>query len=260
MRNQGIPEFLGYATKRGSTQATGSRFRTIEIDNKFSMISNTGNNKNPCDDYVVLLHGIARTNRIMRKMEGYLTQQGYNVYNDDYRSRSNSIELLADQIHERIRENCHDESKPLHFVAHSLGAIITRLILAKFRPKQLGRVVLLGPPNNGSQLVDFAKRFKFFDRVYGPAGQQLGTKDELIRQLPAPDYDVGVIAGDRSVDLLFSWFLLSGANDGKLTVEETKLAGMKDHIILHATHTFMPSNANVLKQVVYFLENGKFFR
>ena len=74
------------------------------------------------------------------------------------------------------------------------------------------------------------------------------------------DYDLGIIAGDRSIDLLFSWFVLTGKNDGKLAVEETKLPGMKDHIVLHATHTFMPSNPKVIKQATNFLQFAEFLR
>ena len=208
--------------------------------------------KNPhptkAGDYVVLLHGIGQTHRIMRKMGKHLSRQGYS-------------ESLADRIHDRILQNCPDENRTIHFVGHSLGAIIIRLLIARHRPKRLGRVVMLAPPNQGSRLVDFLKRFPIFKWFYGPVGQALGTDEHsIVRRLPPVDYEVGIVAGDRSIDLLFSWFILSGKNDGKLTVEETKLDGMKDHIVLHATHPFMPSNPNVIKQTIYFLEHGKFFR
>ena len=212
-------------------------------------------------DYVVLLHGISRTQRVMRNMAQYLEDKGYAVYNDHYKSTSFVIETLVDHIYERVKLNCPDSQKTIHFVGHSMGAIIIRCLIAKYRPQPLGRVVMLAPPNHGSHLVDFMKRFSFYRRLYGPAGQQLGTDNAgVINRLPPIDYDVGIIAGDRSIDLLFSWFILSGKNDGKITVEETKLDGMQDHIVLPATHTFMPSNSKVIKQTAHFLKDGRFFR
>lgn len=213
------------------------------------------------NQYVVLLHGIGRTKQAMEKMDRYLAAQGYITYNDDYPSKTGSIENLTDQIVARIQVNCPDKDKPIHFVGHSMGCLIIRLLIAKYRPSHLGRVVMLAPPNQGSYLVDCLKKYKFFQEGFGPAGVELSTGNEgIIHRLPPIDYEVGIIAGDRSVDLLFSWFILQGKNDGKVTVEETKLAGMQDHIVLHATHPFMPSNRQVQKQTAYFLQNGRFFR
>ena len=212
------------------------------------------------NNYVVLLHGIGRTAQIMNKMGSYLGKQGYEVYNDNYQSTIFSINELANAIWERIQIHCLDSTKKLHFVGHSMGAIIIRLMIARFQPKNIGRVVMLAPPNQGSYLVGFLKQFRFYKRWYGPAGQELAKQSKLLINLPTIDYEVGIIAGDRSIDWLFSWFMLSGKNDGKLMVDETKLVGMKDHIILHATHTFMPSNSTVIEQTAYFLGHGEFKR
>lgn len=209
--------------------------------------------------YVVLLHGIGRTKQIMEKLGRYLTAQGYTVYNDDYQSTTAPIEAITEQIFLRIRKHCPDESIPIHFVGHSMGALIVRLLITKHRPTNLGRVVMLAPPNQGSCLVDFLKKYRFFQRLFGPAALELTAGNGgIIHRLPPIDYEVGIIAGDRSVDLLFSWFILPGKNDGKLTVAETKLAGMKDHIVLHATHPFMPNNTKVIKQTAHFLRFGRF--
>jgi pimeloyl-ACP methyl ester carboxylesterase len=212
-------------------------------------------------EYLVLLHGMGRSNRVMEKMSRHFAAQGYVAYNDDYRSSATSIESLTDQIAARIRVNCPDEDKPIHFVGHSLGAIIIRMLLAKYRPHNLGRVVMLAPPNQGSYLVDYLKKYRFFQKIFGPVARQLSKDEEgIIHRLPPVDYDVGIIAGDRSIDLLFSWFLLPGENDGKVTVEETKLTGMKDHIVIHAAHPFLPNNRHAQKQTAHFLQNGRFFR
>lgn len=212
------------------------------------------------NSYVVLLHGIGRTKRVMNGMDRYLSARGYHVYNDAYQSTSFSIATLTERIWERVQQNCLDETKQLNFVGHSMGAIIIRLMLAKYQPQNIGRVVMLGPPNQGSRLVDFLKRFDFYKRWYGPAGQEMSKNSQVYQRLPAIDYEVGIVAGDRSLDWLFSWFILSGKNDGKLMVDETKLDGMKDHIVLHATHTFMPSNSSVIQQTAHFLQHGCFLR
>ena len=218
-------------------------------------------NNQPANDYVVLLHGISRTKQIMTKMEQHLLTQGYDVYNDSYLSTSFSIEKLAERIWQRIETRCSDTSKKIHFVGHSMGGLIVRCMIAQYQPENLGRVVMLGPPNQGSRLVDLLKRFNFYHRNYGPSGQQLGTEGGgTLSHLPPIDYDLGIIAGDRTIDWLFSWFVLSGKNDGKITVEETKLEGMKDHIVLHATHTYMPSNPSVMHQTTHFLQKGAFLR
>jgi len=212
------------------------------------------------NEYVVLLHGIGRDKHVMYSMEKYLLARGYDVYNNDYQSTLFPIHILVDRVWEHVKKNCPDDMAKINFVGHSLGAIIIRLMVAKYKPSNIGRVVMLGPPNQGSQLVSFLKRFNYYKKCYGPAGQELGNDSEIIKRLPPDQYEFGVIAGDRSIDWLFSWFLLSGKNDGKLMVDETKLEGMRDHIILHATHTFMPSNSKVIQQTAYFLQNGHFLR
>ncbi len=212
------------------------------------------------DEYVVLLHGIGRTKQVMDKMSRFLEVKGYGIYNDDYQSNHHPIEVLVDQIAERIAQNCPEPNRKIHFVAHSMGAIITRLLIAKYRPQNLGRVVMLGPPNQGSHLIDFMKRFKFFNRLYGPAAKQLSKEGTLLQGLPPPDYEVGIIAGDRSIDLIFSWFILSGKNDGKVTVKETNLEGMKDHLVVHVAHPFIPNNKIVQEQTAYFLACGRFLK
>ena len=213
------------------------------------------------NDYVVLLHGIGRTHHVMSKMEQHLLSQGYDVYNDSYPSTSFSIEKLGEQIWQRVQARCSDVSKKIHFVGHSMGGLIVRWMLAQYQLENVGRVVMLGTPNQGSRLVDLLKRFKFYHRRFGPSGQQLGAKGGAVfDHLPPVDYDVGVIARDRTVDWFFSWFVLPGKNDGKLTTEETKLEGMKDHIVLHAAHPFMPSNPGVMEQTEHFLRLGAFLR
>ena len=119
---------------------------------------------------------------------------------------------------------------------------------------------MLGPPNQGSEIADFARKIFFYKYLYGPAGMHLGTDQARLGDLYGPvDYELGIIAGNRTMARVLSR-LLPGENDGKVTVARTKLAGMKDHIVLPVSHTFMPSNKVVRRQALHFIEQGIFFR
>ena len=207
---------------------------------------------------VVLLHGISRTSRSMERLEATLMNSGYTVRNIDYPSVTYSIETLAELVVQKIKADMQT-AQPLHFVGHSMGGIIIRLIILHHRPRNLGRIVMVGTPNHGSAVVDFFQHFKFFKKWFGPAGQQIGTKyKNLPHRLPPADYECGVIAGNRSADPWFSWFLFQGENDGKVSVENTKIEGMKDFAIVPVPHAAMPKNKNVIQLIENFLSSGHF--
>lgn len=212
-------------------------------------------------DYVVLLHGIGRGSFVMHKLQKHLQALNYDVYSDNYASTDHPIEQLAEHVFERVLQQCHDQNRRIHFVGYSMGGLITRVIIEQFQPENLGRVVMIAPPNQGSEVADFLKEYKIYQKRFGPAGQQLGTGYEsIIHKLGPITFELGVIAGNKTVDPWFSWFLLPGENDGKVTVESTKLEGMTDHIVLPASHTFIPLKQDTLNQVAHFLQHGEFLR
>ena len=212
-------------------------------------------------EQVILLHGIGKSSKIMRKMHDHLLIHGYKPHNINYPSTKKPVEELAEYIYQRVKQLIRANDCKLHFIGHSMGAIILRFMLQKYPLKNLGRVVMLAPPNKGSEVVDFFLKFAFFRKWFGPAAQQLTTSNnKLLEQLTEPKYEVGIIAGDYSVDKLYSWLLLDKPNDGKVTVESTKLNGSKDHIVLHASHPFIPKNKSVMQQTTYFIANGCFER
>ena len=211
-------------------------------------------------EYVFLLHGLGRTSYSMRKLEKNLHGQGYTVINFKYDSTDNTIEDIVKQLEEEIKKKCVKRKRKIHFVTHSLGGILVRYYLKDRKDERIGRVVMIAPPNQGSELADWLKEhtFNLYEWVTGAAGQQLGTDEESIPlQMGDVDFELGIIAGDKSLNPFYS-SKIPGPDDGKVSVESTKIEGMKDFLLLHESHSFIMNDKEVIRQVIFFLENGKF--
>lgn len=208
---------------------------------------------------VVLLHGLARSAGSMDYLAQRLASEGYAPVNLGYPSRDHPIEVLSELAIKPALDACGPMGE-ISFVTHSLGGILVRQYLSEHPLEQLHRVVMLGPPNQGSEVVDSLGEMPGFHLINGDAGLQLGTGENSVPvQLGAADFDVGIIAGTFSINPLLST-LIPDVDDGKVSVERTKLEGMRDHIEMDVSHPFIMSDDAVIDQVIHYLRYGAFLR
>ncbi|MEP5763660.1 MAG: alpha/beta fold hydrolase [Halieaceae bacterium] len=210
-------------------------------------------------DCVILLHGLARSAGSMDKLATALYEQGYTTVNVDYPSTDHAIEQLAEMTIEVGIDQCEPTQK-IHFVTHSMGGILVRQYLSQNQLPRLGRVVMLGPPNRGSEVVDTLGSVPGFELINGRAGQQLGTlKTSVPNRLGPANFDLGIIAGTRSINLILS-SIIPGPDDGKVSLQRARLEGMNDFIAVPVSHPFLMTDPFVIEQVINYLEYGQFLQ
>ena len=210
----------------------------------------------PC---VILLHGLGRTSMSMATMDRQLERDGFRVTRLAYPSTDAAIEVLTRDYLAPAVERCYqDNCRVLHIVSHSLGGILIRQYLQTHTLPVGSRIVMLSPPNQGSEIADYLKSYWIYHWIAGPAGQQLGTQaDSLPRQLSPVGVPIGVIAGNTSWNPLFSC-LIPGPDDGKVAVRHARLEEMADFLVVPASHTFIMDDAAVIAQTAHFLRYGRF--
>ncbi len=207
---------------------------------------------------VVLLHGLARVSNSMSELENRLQQAGYSTSNINYPSRRFSIPELADDAVGRGVADCISQNaSKINFVAHSLGGILVRQYVQQHELPQIGRVVMLGTPNNGANIVDEVKNWPGFG-LLGPGARELGTDSAgIVHDLGPVDFELGVIAGNVSVNPL-GRLLIGEANDSVVSVASTRVEGMKEHLVMPVIHTLMMRDNKVIDHAIHFLKTGQF--
>ncbi len=208
---------------------------------------------------VVLLHGFGRTSLSMLALVRALNDAGYRVVNDTYPSLFYDIETLAERAVADGIEDCRTQTPVrIHFVTHSLGGILVRAYLADHPVADLGRVVMLGPPNQGSSVAAYLSGFSWLTGILPPVIGQLSPDDgALPTSIGAVDFELGVIAGTRN-RRPFTPGQPDGPGDGTVSVAETRVEGMQDFVTLPVSHTFMAWDRTVIAQTLAFMHNGRF--
>jgi pimeloyl-ACP methyl ester carboxylesterase len=208
---------------------------------------------------VVLLHGIAVGSWTLKRLQRALEQAGFATLNLNYASRRKRLDALAADCHPAIADFARQHHGPIHLVGHSMGGLLARVYVDRYRPEQLGRVVMLGTPNGGSEVADLLKDLAIYRTVFGPAGLQLTTEqDDTLTSLPPVDYPVGIIAGNRTISPISSLLILPSPNDGRVSVQSTRLDGMADHVVVKSSHTWLARHSVAIDQTIAFLRDGRF--
>jgi len=210
---------------------------------------------------VIVLHGLRRTPTSMAILVARLEDAGYGVTSFGYASTSEPMESLVDQLQAAVELCCAGQTEDVHFVTHAMGGVLVRSYLSQQAKPHNGRVVMLSPPSQGSEIVDaFADSPRLRALLVGPAASQLGTDSAgIAKQLGPARFDLGIIAGDRSLSPIGSW-LIPGPDDGKVAVGRANVEGSADFLVVSATHTFIMNRRDVAEEVVHFLRNGRFER
>jgi triacylglycerol lipase len=211
------------------------------------------------DEFIIVVHGLRGNSRVFAKMEKTLLVDGFSVCRVDYPSTRDSLAVMSETVISEAVRRCEQAgAKKLHFVAHSMGAILVRHYLQNHDVLDSGRVVFLSPPNHGTALVDKFRWSWFFRKINGPGGMQLGSApDAFIQSLHAPDYEVGVIMSTKSINPFASAFI-PGKDDGRVPIESAKIEGMKDFALVACNHHVIMKKEKTIRFVGLFLQNGTF--
>ena len=206
---------------------------------------------------VILVHGLGRSAGAFTLLEDRLRREGFQTANVNYPSTRLGIAEHADNLLEIIKSL--DGAKSLSFVTHSLGGLVVRELLAR-KSEEDGmlparRLVMIAPPNKGSQVADRLKTLPAYRWLTGESGQGLTT--EAAAKLPVPDVEFGIIAGGRGNNNGFNP-LLPGDNDGLVTVAETALDGAQDFMLVRTTHGLIDDHPQTIDATLAFLRDGRF--
>ncbi len=195
----------------------------------------------------------------MQTMAEALHEAGFSTVNVDYPSQAGSVEVLAPMAVDTGLAACRNAgAQRIHFVTHSIGGILLRYAHQASPIPDLGRVVMLAPPNQGSEIIDITRNWPTTEIFAGEAGLQMGTDSGSIpRRLGPADFELGVIAGTGSINFFMS-AMLPAPNDGKVSVASTRIDGMADFLIVDNSHHYITESDIVIRNTSFFLKHGMF--
>lgn len=203
---------------------------------------------------VVLLHGLGRSWHAMNPLARRLNVEGFSTLNIPYPSLVKPVDWILAHLRDRISAFAGEE--PVHFIGHSLGGILVRMMLAEGVSWQPGRFIMLAPPNSGSEIIDRASRKFVIRSLLSPAARALSS-DGIPSRLPSlpENLEAMVIMGRRS-SIPFFRKLLSEGNDGIVSVTRGRIDGLKAFAIVDADHTFIQIHPETIRRTLEFLRTG----
>lgn len=208
---------------------------------------------------VVILHGIGMPKFRMSYVDHKLKRAGFKTLNLSYPSLRKDIESCADFVAEKLEQLAPSHNGKIHFAAHSMGCLVALHLLATGRITNAGRTVFIAPPYRGSEVADFLHNMPFYRFLFGPAGAQLTTqyRGNNVYDIPAPT-EIGVIAGTRPYEYPFFLPVMkkTGVHDGLVSLASTRIPGIKDHITIRMSHSFLLEKS--APEMVHFLTHGRF--
>ena len=217
----------------------------------------THHNQNVQAEQVVLLHGFGRQGTAMFLLQKRIRDAGFEAHSIEYASVQDPPDVILEKVAEQISICCKNDRHRVHFVGHSLGGLIIRAYLDQKPLKNLGRVVLLGTPNQGSELVDIYGD-SWLIKILGHTVRVLGTDESSFpSRIGPPYYPLGIIAGTADINPLTKDHL-PGPDDGLVSVKSTKVDGMTDFLEVDTSHSMMRYNETVARETIHFLKNGRF--
>ena len=196
-------------------------------------------------ELVVLVHGLAASQAVMKRLEWRLQRSGYETLNWGYTSVRGDIQSQSRALQDKLLELNGDPGlQRFHLVPHSMGSILARAALASTEFNRLGRIVMLCPPHRGSRVA--AGLSRVLGPICKPLAQLSDRADSFVNNLPEPvGYEIGIIAAAR---------------DRVVSVESTHLSRQADHIVINSGHTTMLFRRDVAELVDSFLRQGRFSR
>ncbi len=209
---------------------------------------------------VITLHGLARPRSVMEGLGEYLEKNGnYTPVNVSYASTRQSLDEHARSLEQVIKRL--DGATRIDFVCHSLGNLVVRRYLARAAESEsgidprFGRMVMLGPPNQGACFARNFESNKVFHLICGPSGKELACEwNTFEKQLATPGFDFGIIAGTKGVNPYIDQL----ENDIFVGVDETKLPGARDFLTCNLMHGEMMDDPKCQEYVLRFLQEGHF--
>jgi len=228
----------------------------------YHMVPQRNRSENPGggrrERWVILLHGVMRSPASMAKIENALREKGFSTLNFAYSSRREPIKTVTKRLHRELAKIAERDVESVSFVTHSFGTIVARHYLAHHSVKKIGRFVMIAPPNKGSEWARILGRLSLYHWAMGVAGQKVQDVEKSIPKIMAPPpCEFGVIAGGTGTRIGINP-MLRGDDDGTVTVDETKLEGMKDFVQVRGQHSLLLGQKKVIDNVIFFLEEGKF--